>query len=60
MYSVQHIRESHEHVNLRGVNGNIDGETKKKVVKPLVDHVNNVKKGVESGRCIGVGMGRKR
>ena len=30
MYSVQHIRESHEHVNLRGVDGNIDGEMTKK------------------------------
>ena len=39
MYSVQHIRESHEHVNLRGVDGNIDGEmTKKKMVKQSMDH----------------------
>ena len=56
MYSVQHIRESHEHVNLRGVNNNSDGEMKKekKMVKPSVDHVNDVKKNVESGRCMGI------
>ena len=30
MYNVQHIGESHEHANLRVVNGNIDGEMKKK------------------------------
>ena len=46
-------------MNLRGVNDNIDSEmkkTKKKIVKPLMDHVNDVKKDVESGRCMSVGM----
>ena len=49
-------------MNLRGVDGNIDGETKKKkkMVKPLVDHVNDMKKGIGSGMCVGVGMGGKR
>ena len=27
---------------------------------PSANHVNDVKKGVESGRCIGVRMGQKR
>ena len=30
------------------------------MVKPLESHVNDVKKGVEWGRCIGVEMGWKR
>ena len=30
------------------------------MVKPLANNVNDVKKGVESGRCIGARMGRKR
>ena len=45
-------------MNLRGVNGNIDDEMKKekKVVELSVDHVNDVKKDVESGRCMGIGV----
>ena len=29
------------------------------MIKPSMDHVNDVKKAVRSGMCIGVGMGRK-
>ena len=54
MYNVQRIGKSHEHVNLRGVNG----EMKRK--EKWSSHQWIMKKGVESRRCIGVGMGQKK
>ena len=35
-------------------------EKEREVVKPSANHVNNVKKGVELGKCIGVENGRKK
>lgn len=32
---------------------------RKEMVKPSIDHVNDVKKGVRLEMCIGVGIGRK-
>ena len=45
-------------MNLRGVHGNVNGERRKE--EKWLSHQWTMKKGVESGRCIGVEMGQKR
>ena len=45
-------------MNLRGVDGNVDGEMRKE--EKWSSHQWIMKNGVESRRCIGVGMGQKK
>ena len=45
-------------MNLRGVDGNVDGEMRKE--EKWSSHQWIMKKGVESRRCIGVGMRQKK